>query len=108
MIDRTELWTVVILLGIGSFFLRFVFLGVIGDRALPEWVLRHLRYTAVAVLPALVAPLVLWPAANGGEVEPARLTAAIVTIAVGVLTKHTFAAIAAGALTLAAMLTLLY
>jgi len=64
MIDRTELWIVIIGLGLGSFALRFVFLGLIGDREMPEWVLRHLRYTAVAVLPAIVAPLVIWPAAT--------------------------------------------
>lgn len=97
MIDRTALWTVIILLGLGSFGLRFVFLGLIGDRALPEWILRHLRYTAVAVIPALVAPLVLWPAANGGETDPLRLTAALLALAVGATTKNLYAALATGA-----------
>jgi hypothetical protein len=55
---------------------------------LPEWVLRHLRYTAVAILPAMVAPLVLWPAANGGEPDPARLAAAAVTLGVGFVLKN--------------------
>ena len=66
MIDQSTLWTVIISLGLGSFALRFVFLGVVGNRPLPDWLLRHLRYTAVAVLPALIAPLVLWPPATGG------------------------------------------
>jgi len=70
---------------------------------LPEWVLRHLRYTAVAVLPGLVAPLVLWPAATGGAVDPARLSAALVTFAIGILTRNVVAAITCGGLTLFGM-----
>ena len=54
-ISQTALWTVIIGLGIGSFSLRFMFTGLIGDRNMPEWLLRHLRYTAVAILPGLVA-----------------------------------------------------
>lgn len=106
-IDRTTLWTVIILLGLGSFGLRFVFTGLIGDRPLPEWLLRHLRYTAVAVLPALVAPLVVWPAGTGGELDPPRLIAALVTLAVGYVTKNVLAAIGTGAASLYAFLYLL-
>ena len=40
--------------GIGTFLVRFSFLGLIGNRDLPPWLLRHLRYTPVAVFPALV------------------------------------------------------
>lgn len=107
MIDKTTLWIVIIGLGIGSFFLRFVFTGLVGNRTMPEWLLRHLRYTAVAVLPALVAPQVLWPSATDGTPDPARLAAAVVTLSVGVLTKNVLAAIAAGAVTLYGLLYLL-
>lgn len=98
--DKTEIWTAIVSLAIGSFFLRYVFVGFIGDRELPPWVLRHLRYTAVAMLPGLAAPLVIWPVATGGETEPARLTAALVTFAVGYWRKNVLLAIIAGALTL--------
>lgn len=107
MIDKTTLWIVIAGLGIGSFFLRFVFTGLVGDRAMPEWLLRHLRYTAVAVLPALVAPQVIWPNATGGETDTARLAAAIVTLAVGILTKSVIGAILSGAATLFGLLYLL-
>jgi len=100
MIDRAELWLVIVLLGLGSYAMRFVFIGLIGDRPLPEWLLRHLRYTAVAVLPGLVAPLVLWPAATGGSPDAARLAAAAATIAAGVLTRNVLISIVAGAATL--------
>lgn len=107
MIDRVELWIVIAALGVGSFGLRFVFLGIVGGRALPEWLLRHLRYTAVAVLPALVAPLVVWPGATGGEIDPSRLIAAIAAVAIGLATGRTFAAIVCGFGALYAMLWLL-
>ncbi|MGJ8618351.1 MAG: AzlD domain-containing protein [Sulfitobacter sp.] len=107
MIDKTTLWIVIIGLGLGSFFLRFVFTGLVGNRAMPPWLLRHLRYTAVAILPALVAPQVLWPAATGGQTDPARLAAACVTLLVGLLSKNVIAAILAGAATLYGLLYLL-
>ena len=105
--DPVTTWVVILGLGLGSFALRFVFLGFIGDRAMPEWVLRHLRYTAVAILPALIAPLVLWPPATGGELDPPRLAAAAATVGVGLLTRNVFAAIFAGAGTLYGLLYLL-
>ncbi|OUS22531.1 hypothetical protein A9Q95_06070 [Rhodobacterales bacterium 59_46_T64] len=96
-IDRTTLWTVIILLGLGSFGLRFMFTGLVGNRAMPEWVLRHLRYTSVAVLPGLIASAVFFPAATGGVPDPARLIAAATTIAIGVTTRNVLWAIVGGA-----------
>jgi branched-subunit amino acid transport protein len=107
MIETQTLWAVILGLGLGSYLLRFAFIGLVGGRRMPEWLLRHLRYTAVAVLPALVAPLIVWPAATGGSPDPARLAAAAVTLAVGLATKNVFAAILSGALTLYALLHLL-
>ncbi|TKD18047.1 AzlD domain-containing protein [Rhodobacter capsulatus] len=90
------IWLIILALGLGTFVLRYSFLGWIGSRPLPEWALRHLRYTAVAVLPGLVAPLVLWPAATGGQPDPARLIAAGATLAVGLASRNTLAAILGG------------
>ena len=84
MIDKTILWTVIIALGTGTYLIRFSFIGIVGGRELPEWVRRHLRYVAVAVMPGLIAPLVVWPAATGGETDPARLIAALVAFAIGI------------------------
>ncbi|MDD9730089.1 AzlD domain-containing protein [Mameliella sp. AT18] len=92
-----DLWIVIIGMGLGSFALRFVFLGLVGDRAMPDWLLRHLRYTAVAVMPALVAPLVIWPSATGGEIDPLRLAAAAAALIVGYITKSLYGAVGAGA-----------
>jgi branched-subunit amino acid transport protein len=95
--STAEIWVIIIALGIGTFALRLSFLGLIGGRALPEWLLRHLRYTPVAVLPGLMAPLVLFPKATGGETDPARLIAVLVTLGLGVWTKNAVLAILGGA-----------
>lgn len=107
MIDRGTFWIVVPALAVGTYLIRFSFLGTLGNRPLPAWLTRALKFTAVAILPALVAPGVLWPAATGGQTDPARLTAAIVALAVGVATKNTLAAIVAGAVALYGMLAIL-
>ncbi len=106
-IDSVTLWTVILGLAAGSYLLRFVFIGIIGGRPMPPWMRRHLRYTAVAMLPALVAPLVVWPAATGGTPDVPRMAAAGVTLVVAYLGKNVIAGIASGAGTLYALLFLL-
>ncbi|WP_296417067.1 AzlD domain-containing protein [Pseudooctadecabacter sp.] len=98
------IWSIIAILAVGTYLIRFSFLGLIAGRDLPDWVLRHLRYTAVAVLPGLVAPLVLWPDATDGQPDPARLSAALVTFGVGILTRNVVAAILCGGATLYGML----
>lgn len=95
-----EIWLIIVALGVGTFFLRYSFLGLIGSRDLPPWFLRHLRYTPVAVLPALIAPLVLWPQATDGQPDAARLLAAAMTLGLGYFTKNVLAGIFGGAATL--------
>jgi len=98
--STAEIWFVVTALGVGTFLIRFSFLGLIGDRPMPPIVLRLLRYTPVAVLPAMVAPLVVWPDATGGDPDPVRIVAALAALGVGVWRKNTLWAIGAGAITL--------
>lgn len=104
--NTLQIWIIIAALGIGSFLLRFSFLGLIGSRPMPAWVLRHLRYTAVAILPALVAPLVLWTDGPGSPLNIAHILAALATILTGAYTRSTFAAIAAGGLTITAVIFL--
>lgn len=106
-IDKTVLWTVIPAMALATYLIRFSFLGLLGATPLPGWLRRALRYTAVAVLPGLVAPAVLWPAATGGQPDPARVLAALATLIVGIATRSMLAAIAAGGVTLFAMLALL-
>lgn len=95
------------MLGIGSFGLRFVFTGLVGDRAMPDWLLRHLRYTAVAILPALVAPQVVWPVATDGVFDIPRASAAAAALFIGLVTKNVLMAVLGGAVTLYGLLYLI-
>ena len=100
MIDRGVFWTVVLMLGIGTYAIRLSFLGLLGNRELPGWLVRCLRYTAVAMLPALAAPAVMWPAATQSQTDPARLLAALATIIVGLYWRSMMGAIFAGGVVL--------
>jgi branched-subunit amino acid transport protein len=100
MIDKSTLWTVIILLGLGSFALRFSFLGLVGDRPMPAWLVRCLRYTAVAILPAMIAPIIAFSNTAGTGPDPSRLAAALVTLVVGATTKNVILALFMGASTL--------
>lgn len=75
MISDSAFWMLTIGLGIGTFLIRFSFLGLFGSRQLPEWAMLHLKYVGVAVFPAMITPLVLWPAATGGVPDPLRMIA---------------------------------
>ena len=94
--SAATVWAVILLLAAGSYLIRLSFLGLVGGRQLPGWLMAPLRYTTVAVLPALVAPAVAWPAATGGQTDPVRLAAALCALAVGVIFRSTLAGVAAG------------
>ncbi|KIC46497.1 membrane protein [Ruegeria sp. ANG-S4] len=104
--DQTSIWIIIIGLAVGSYLLRFTFIGLVGDRPMPPWLLRHLRYTAVAIVPALIAPLVVWPSATEGQPDVPRMAAAAVTLGVGLWSKNVLAAMFSGAATLYGLLYL--
>ena len=90
-----EIWTIIFVLGVGTYLIRFSFLGLIGNRQMPDWVLRHLRYTPVAILPGIVAPLVMWP--QGGAPDPVWLVTGVVSLAVAWWRKQMLWGAVAGA-----------
>ncbi|MBK5928545.1 AzlD domain-containing protein [Rhodobaculum claviforme] len=103
-LSTLEIWIVILALGAGTFLIRFSFLGL-GDSAhWPPVILRLLRYTPVAVIPGLVAPLVLWPAATDGVPDLPRLAAAAATLAAGLWLRSPIWAILAGAAVLTVLL----
>ncbi|MBN8290892.1 AzlD domain-containing protein [Rhodobacter sp. NTK016B] len=106
-LSQPIIWLIVIGLGIGTFALRFSFLGLLGSRPLPAWALRLLRYTPVAVLPGLVAPRVFLPPEGATTPDPTLLATALVTLALGVWTKNAIWAMLSGAATLTVLTLLL-
>lgn len=95
--SNAEIWTIILVLGVGTYLIRLSFLALAGLRRWPAGLLRLLRYTPVAVIPGLVAPLVIWPQATGGDFDAPRLAAAVATLAVGLWLKSVLAAIGTGA-----------
>ncbi|MBV1867005.1 MAG: AzlD domain-containing protein [Marinosulfonomonas sp.] len=105
--STTAIWVIIIGIGLGTYMIRFSFMGALGRARLPEWAMRLLRYTPVAVIPGLIAPMVLWPAATAGEPDPARIAAALAAAVLGVFTKNVVIAVLGGAATLYLMLYLI-
>jgi len=95
--SSAEIWLIIFLMAVGTFFIRFSFLGPLANLKMPAWALRLLRYTPVAVTPGLVAPMVLWPAATDGQPDLARTMAAATALALGAWTKNVIVAIFGGA-----------
>lgn len=106
MSETARIWIVILLLGIGTYLIRLSFLGLIGGRPLAPWLTRLLRYVPVAVMPGLVAPLVVWPHATGGALDAPRLAAAAAALAVGAWKRDALWAIGAGMVVLYAALLL--
>jgi len=102
--STAQIWLIVAVMGVGTYLIRFSFLGLIGGRKLPDWLLRHLRYTPVAVLPGLVAPLVVWPTATDGTPHAAYMAAALMTLGMGWWRKSVMGGAIAGAVTLGVLL----
>jgi branched-subunit amino acid transport protein len=91
-----RIWLVIVVLGIGTFLIRFSFIGLVGGRTLPPWAQRLLRYVPVAVMPGLVAPLVVWPQATGGATDAPRMIAAFAALAIGAWSRSVLGAILGG------------
>lgn len=54
-------WVVVIVVGIVTFAMRFVFIALFGRVGIPAWLERSLRYVAPSVLAAIALPAVVAP-----------------------------------------------
>lgn len=96
MIDHTSFWIVTLALGAATYAIRLSFLAWSQNRPFSDRVKRLLEFVPVTVLPALIAPVIVYPSAAGGEVDPARILAAAIALAVGIWTKSVIAVIAAG------------
>lgn len=98
--SASEIWFIIGVLAVLTFLIRFSFLGLIGDRPMPTLVMRLLRYTPVAVLPGMVAPLVIWPTATDGVFDPARAAAALAALGAAYVAKNPLWGMVAGGVTL--------
>ena len=96
MIDRPSFWIVTLLLGAATYAIRLSFLAWSQQKTFSPRVKRLLDFVPVTVLPALIAPVIFFPDAAGGDYDPIRVVAAAVALCVGLLTRSVIAVIAAG------------
>ena len=91
-------FAIIVAIGVGTYLLRLSFIGILGDRTMPDWAIVPLRFVAPAVLAALVAPAVLLRDGSV-DVSPAtnpRALAALIALLIAWKTKNVTAVIVAG------------
>lgn len=98
MTEARVIWLIIIGGTIGTFALRYSFIGAAGVMdSLPDAVTRSLRFLPAAVLAALAVPAVIAPeGAVVLEIQNERLLAGIVAVGVAARTKSVFWTIAVG------------
>lgn len=96
-IDPTRFWLLALGLGLLTYAMRISFMALMRRHAPPPGLIRALRFAPFTILPAIAAPMVVFPASTGGEVEPLRIVAALAALAAGVLTRSMMATIVSGA-----------
>ena len=92
-------WTIILVLGIGTFLLRFSFIQLVGRIDLPEPVTRALRFVPPAVLAAIIMPALLQDHATGAlNFSPANpyLLAGIVAALTAWITRNMVLPLATG------------
>lgn len=95
-LSDATLWLSIAALGVGTYLIRWSFIGLAGGREFPEWAMRLLRYVPVTMIPAMVAPMVVWPRALDGQTDPFRILCALVVVAVGMTTGRLLLSIVSG------------
>ena len=90
-------WFTVIFAGVVTLGIRASFIVLPADTKVPGWLLASLKYVAVAVLPALIAPDVLFRDAPPGEwLNVYRIIAAAVATMFALKTRNIFGTLAVG------------
>jgi branched-subunit amino acid transport protein len=92
----STLWLVIFAAGVGTFLIRFSFIGLFGLLDdVPEGVERALRFVPAAVLAALVAPQLVLTEGSLSPTNP-RLLAGVFAAAVAWRTENIAATLGAG------------
>ena len=92
------MWGAVVIIGVGTYLSRLSFIGAFGERQMPAWLERPLRFVAPAVLGAIILPAVVMPAGTL-DLLPAsnpRFLAGVIAMAVAVKARNIALVIAVG------------
>ena len=90
-------WITVICAGAVTLGVRASFMVLPADTQVPAWLMGSLKYVAVAVLPALIAPDVLFRDAPPGEwLNAYRIIAALIATVFALKTRSVFGTLIVG------------
>jgi len=92
MTDAVKLWTIILAVGAANYLVRLSFIALLAEKTMPSVLTRALRYVAVAMLTALVVPMVLATSATPDVLTSspnAKVIAAIIALVVAFLTRST-------------------
>jgi branched-subunit amino acid transport protein len=94
--DSATLWIVIAAVGAANYLARLSFIALLARASMPPLAARALRYVAVAMLTALVLPMVLAP--HGGAINwtDARVPAVAIAGVVAFFTRSTGWTLVAG------------
>lgn len=96
MIPDWKIWTVIAGLAVVTYLIRFSFIGLLAGRRIPAGMTRALGFVPVAVLPALIAPIVMSAGDGSLSADPQRIITAMIALAAGAATRNVLAALVAG------------
>jgi branched-subunit amino acid transport protein len=94
---ETTLWISLVIIGLLTFGLRFVFIALAERLKMPDWFERGLRFVPIAALTAILVPEILKPDGqlNLSPANP-RLLAGLVAVLVAWRSKNVLLTIATG------------
>lgn len=91
------IWGLIIVIGLGTFLLRFSGIQLLGSGSMPDWLARTLRYVPAAVLAAIVVPAIVHGGPDPGfHLENSRLLAGLVAAIVAWTTRSVLATLSVG------------
>jgi branched-subunit amino acid transport protein len=82
-----KLWAVIVLVGLANYLARLSFIALLARATVPGWAARTLRYVGVAMLTALVLPMVVAPTGGPPDFASPRVAATLVAGAVAFCTR---------------------
>ena len=94
MEGSAKLWLVIVLVGASNYLVRLSFIALLAKRPIPDLARRALRFVPVAMLVALVVPMVA--AGSPASASTTRIAAALVAGVVAWFTRSTGWTLVAG------------
>ena len=98
-----KLWVAILAVGGLNYLSRLSFIAFFASRSMPRWLSRVLKFVPVAMLTALVVPMVIAPGGAMITGDSARIPAALAAFVVAFFTRSTMWTLVVGMGVLQAM-----